>query len=228
MLQSRHILQDFDEALDSLRADVLMMASLSDRSLQNAMSCLLDRDAEMCGVTLADEEEIDALEKKVDEDGINILLRFQPVASDLRQVISAMKLSSNLERIADQAVKIAERSRSLAMEPVLEESSALGPMFIEVTTLFRDSVSAYGDADVALARSLHARDREIDEMNRHIANDLTVSMSKHPDRIPGYLHLIFIARYLERVGDHAKNIGEDAVYAAEAEDIRHLKNALTV
>jgi phosphate transport system protein len=210
MLQSRHILQDFGGALDSLRADVLMMASLTDRNLQNAMSCLLDRNAEMCAVTLADEEEIDALEKKVDEQGVHILLRYQPVASDLRQVISAMKLSSNL-----------------ATEPVLEEASALGPMFVETTTLFRDSVRSYADADVTLARSLRARDREIDEMNRHIADDLTVSMGRHPDRIPEYLHLVFIARYLERVGDHAKNIGEDAVYAAEAEDIRHPKNAFT-
>jgi phosphate transport system protein len=225
MIMPRHILQDFDTALDSLRGDVLMMASLTDRSLQNAMSCLLDRDADMCAVTLADEEEIDVLEKRVDEEGVNILLRFQPVASDLRQIISAMKLGGNLERVGDQAVKIAERSRSLALEPVLEEAGALGPMFVEVTRLFRDSVRAYADADVTLARTLRARDREIDEMNRQIANNLTVSMSRWPERIPDYLHLIFIARYLERVGDHAKNIGEDAVYATEAEDIRHLKNA---
>ena len=79
----------------------------------------------------------------------------------------------------------------------------------------------------ALARSLRERDREIDEMNRDIANDLTANMTRQPDRIPDYLHLLFIARYLERVGDHAKNIGEDAVYAAEAEDIRHVKNAFS-
>ena len=141
---------NFRASLHSLRGDVLMMASLTDRNLQNAMSCLLDRDAQMCAVTIADEEEVDALEKKIDEDGVNILLRFQPVASDLRQVISAMKLGSNLERIADQAVKIAERSCSSAMEPVLDEAASLGPMFIEATTLFRDSVRAYADADVAL------------------------------------------------------------------------------
>ena len=226
MLMPRHILQEFEHSLDALRADVLMMASLTDRNLQNAMSCLLDRDAEMCAITIVDEEEIDALEKKVDAEGINILLRFQPVASDLRQVISAMKLSGNLERIADQAVKIAERARSLAMKPILDDAVALGPMFVEATILFRDSVSAYADADVALARGLSARDREIDEMNRQIARDLTGCMSRNPDRIEEYLHLLFIARYLERVGDHAKNIGEDAVYAAEAEDIRHLKNSL--
>ena len=85
-----------------------MMASLTDRNLQNAMTCLLDRNADLCAVTVADEKEVDALEKKVDGDGVEILLRFQPVASDLRQVVSTMKLGSNLERVADQAVKIAQ------------------------------------------------------------------------------------------------------------------------
>ena len=224
MNNSRHILRDFDSALESLRADVLMMASLTDRNLQNAMSCLLDRDTKACAVTIADEEEIDALEKRVDQEGIDVLLRFQPVASDLRQVVSAMKLGNNLERIADQAVKIAERSRKLTTKPELDEVDALGPMFIEATNLFRDSVSAYADANVPLARTLRNRDREIDQMNHDIANDLTATMAKHPDRIPDYLNLIFIARHLERVGDHAKNIGEEAVYATAAEDIRHLDN----
>lgn len=221
----QHILHNFDAALDSLRSEVLMMASLTDRNLQNAMSCLLDRDSELCAMTISDEEEVDALEKRVDEEGVRVLLRFQPVASDLRQVISAMKLSSNLERISDQAVKIARRSRKLAMAPELDETATLGPMFFEATRLFRDSVRAYADGDVPLARSLRARDREIDEMNETIANGLTANMARHPDRIPDYLHLLFIARHLERVGDHAKNIGEDAVYAAAAEDIRHTGNA---
>jgi len=225
MNQSRHILHDFDMALESLRADVLMMASLTDRNLQNAMSCLLDRDADLCAITIADEKEVDALEKKVDEEGVEILLRFQPVASDLRQVVSTMKLSNNLERVADQAVKIASRSLKLTIEPELDEALALGPMFIEASALFRDSIRSYADADVALARSLRLRDREIDQMNHDIANDLTAKMAKQPDRITDYLNLMFIARHLERVGDHAKNIGEDAVYAAAAEDIRHADNS---
>ena len=227
MIASRHICSDFEPALDSLRADALMMASLTDRNLQNAMSCLLDRDAGCARSRLPMKRKLMRWKRKLIEDGVKILLRFQPVASDLRQVISTMKLGSNLERIADQAVKIAERSRKLAMEPDLDEAASLGPMFIEATSLFRDSVRAYADADVGLARSLRERDREIDEMNRDIANDLTASMTRQPDRIPDYLHLLFIARYLERVGDHAKNIGEDAVYAAEAEDIRHIKNAFS-
>jgi phosphate transport system protein len=221
MVKSRHILHDFDAALDSLRADVLMMASLTDRNLQNAMTSLFDRDPQLCAITISDEQEINSLEKTVDQNGIDLLLRYQPVASDLRQVVSAMKLSSNLERIGDQAVKIARRSRNLSMEPELDEAGALGPMFMEATGLFRDSVRAYADGDVALARSLRVRDSEIDQMNLDIADNLTISMAKQPDRIRDYLNLLFIARHLERVGDHAKNIGEEAVYATAAEDIRH-------
>ena len=175
-------------------------------------------------MTISDESEIDLLEKKVDRDGVEILRRFQPVASDLRQVVSNMKVGGNLERIADQAVKIARRSRKLTLEPELDEAIALGPMFIEAITLFRDSVRAYADADAALARTLRRRDREIDRMNHDIADDLTAKMAERPDRIADYLELLFIARHLERVGDHAKNIGEDAVYTAEAKDIRHPNN----
>jgi phosphate transport system protein len=228
MLSSRHILRAFDTALDGLRSDALMMASLTDRNLQNAMSCLLDRNAQLCAVTIADEKEVNTLEKKVDGDGVEILLRFQPVASDLRQVVSTMKVANNLERIGDQAVKIARRSRKLTMEPELDEAIALGPLFIDAVGLFRDSIRAYADGDVALARTLHRRDREIDQMNHDIANDLTAKMADQPDRIPDYLNLLFIARHLERVGDHAKNIAEDAVYTAEAEDIRHPNNLMEV
>jgi phosphate transport system protein len=202
------------------------MASLTDRNLQNAMICLLDRNPELCAVTVADEKEVDALEKKVDSNGVEILLRFQPVASDLRQVVSTMKLGSNLERVADQAVKIARRSRKLTMEPELDEAIALGPLFIDAIALFRDSIRAYADGDVVLARSLQERDWEIDQMNHDIAENLTAKMAERPDRIPDYLNLLFIARHLERVGDHAKNIGEDAVYSADAEDIRHPNNLL--
>ncbi len=228
MVYSRHILRYFDTALDGLRSDALMMASLTDRNLQNAMSCLLDRNAQLCAVTIADEREVNSLEKKVDGDGVEILLRFQPVASDLRQVVSTMKLANNLERVADQAVKIARRSRKLTMEPELDEAIALGPLFIDAVGLFRDSIRAYADGDVALARTLHDRDREIDQMNHDIADDLTAKMADQPDRIPDYLNLLFIARHLERVGDHAKNIAEDAVYRTDAEDIRHPNNLMEV
>src|SRR5437762_14352602 len=124
----KHILGTFDEALVTLRNNVLMMASLAARSLDNSLNGLLQRDDDLCATAIADDEEIDQLEKQVDKDGIDLLLRFQPVASDLRRVVSAMKLCSNLERMGDQAVSIARKARKLGRHPYLSETSLIEPM----------------------------------------------------------------------------------------------------
>src|SRR5450432_4571327 len=128
MIAPRHILGTFDEALASLRNSMLMMSSLTERSLDRAITGLMQRDDELCAIAIADDEEIDQLEKQVDKDGIDLLLRFQPVASDLRRVVSAMKLCSNLERMGDQAVNIARKARKLNRHPALAEVSFVEPM----------------------------------------------------------------------------------------------------
>jgi len=227
MIAPRHILGTFDEALASLRNNVLMMGGLAERSLDRAMKGLLDRDNDLCAYAIADDEEIDQLEKLVDKDGVDILLRFQPVASDLRRVVSAMKLSSNLERIADQAVNIARRARKLNQHPVLSEVELVTPMYAQALSMFKDSVDAYAREDVQLGRAVVSRDDKLDELNRVTSRRLIDRMAQTPDQLRGYLNLMFIARHLERVGDHATNIAEDAVYAAAAEDIRHQPVAAT-
>src|SRR4029077_14881218 len=125
MIAPRHILGTFDEALASLRNNVLMMSSLTERSLDRAITGLLQRDDKICAIAIADDEEIDQLEKQVDKDGIDLLLRFQPVASDLRRVVSAMKLSSNIEAMGDQAVRIARKARELNQHPPLPETALI-------------------------------------------------------------------------------------------------------
>lgn len=224
---SRHILGTFDEALGTLRNNVLMMASLTERSLDNALKGLMERDDELCVTAIADDEEIDQLEKQVDKDGIDLLLRFQPVASDLRRVVSAMKLSSNLERMADQAVNIARKARKLNRHPALAEVELITPMREHSMRMFKDSVDAYVQEDVELGRGLKARDKALDEMNANASRRLIEGMAQNPEQLRGYLNLMFIARHLERVGDHATNIAEDAVFAAAAEDIRHQPFTLT-
>src|SRR5450755_86100 len=221
MIAPRHILGTFDEALASLRNNVLMMSSLTERSLDRAISGLLQRDDELCVLAIADDEEIDQLEKQVDKDGVDLLLRFQPVASDLRRVVSAMKLSSNLERMADQATNIARKARKLNRHHALAEVDLIVPMYKQAMSMFKDSVDAYVREDVELGRAVVPRDEELDELNRRASRRLIARMSEDPDQLRGYLNLMFIARHLERVGDHATNIAEDAVYAAAAEDIRH-------
>jgi phosphate transport system protein len=221
MIAHRHILGTFDEALGSLRNNVLMMAGLAERSLERAMKGLTERDDDICANAIADDEEIDQLEIQIDKDGVDILLRFQPVASDLRRVVSAMKLSSNLERIADQATNIARRARKLNQHPPLPELELIVPMNAQAMSMFKDSVDAYVREDVDLGRAIVPRDAKLDDLNRVASRRLIERMAQDPEQLRGYLNLMFIGRHLERVGDHATNIAEDAVYAAAAEDIRH-------
>jgi phosphate transport system protein len=132
-----------------------------------------------------------------------------------------MKLSSNLERMADQATNIARRARKLNRHPPLPEVELIRPMYAHAMSMFKDSVDAYVREDVELGRAVVPRDERLDELNRIASRRLIQRMAEDPDQLRGYLNLMFIARHLERVGDHATNIAEDAVYAAAAEDIRH-------
>src|SRR5213594_1579296 len=142
MIAPKHILGTFDEALASLRNNVLMMAGLTERSLERAMKGLFERNDNLCLSAIADDEEIDQLEMQIDKDGVAILLRFQPLASDLRRVVSAMKLSSNLERLGDQATNIARRERKLTPHPPLSELDLIVPMREKAMARFKDSVDA--------------------------------------------------------------------------------------
>ena len=217
----KHILTTFDEALAALRNNVLLMSSLTARSLENALQGLRERDDELCLKAIADDEEIDQLEKQIDKDGIDLLLRFQPVASDLRRVVAAMKLSPNLERIADESVSIARKARKLNKHPELPEVELITPMGALATQMFHDGVDAYVREDEAQGRALKERDKPLDLMNSDAARRLLTRATQDGEQLRGYLNLMFIAGHLERVGDHATNIGEDVVYAAAAEDIRH-------
>ena len=227
MIDARHTLKSFDEALTSLRNLVLSMASLSIRSLENALRGLQERDDDLCLQTIADDEEIDQLEKQIDREGVELLIRYQPVASDLRRVVSAMRISPNLERIADEAVSIARRARKLNRHRELREVELITKMALHALAMVRDSIDAFTREDPDRGRELIGRDDPLDEMNADSARQLLVRAGEDPEELRGYLNLLFIARHLERVGDHATNIGEEAVYAAAAEDIRHQRPAAT-
>lgn len=221
----RHILASFDDAMEALRSSVLMMASLAERSLINAGKGLFERDEDFCNVAIADDEEIDTLEIQIDREGVNVLTRFQPVASDLRHVITSMKSSVNIERVADQSVNIARRARKLSVHPKLAVVDSLEPMFAHASSMFSDAVRGFADGDPEIARGLKARDKELDVMNRDFAKVCTDLMVSDPGSVKGYLNLIFIARFLERIGDHSTNLGEDVVFSVEAQEIRHTQPA---
>jgi phosphate transport system protein len=217
----KHILGTFDEALNALRKDLLMMAGLAERSLDRALKGLLQRDDDLCATAIADDEEIDQLEKQIDKDGFEILLRYQPVASDLRRVVSAIKLSPNIERVGDQATNIAKRARKLNRHAPLPEVQLIVPIQAYAMSMFKDSINAYVRENVELANSVCSRDEQLDDMNREANKKLTQRMMENSEQLQGYFNLLMVSRALERVGDHATNIAEDAVYTAAAEDIRH-------
>ncbi|MDQ3622392.1 MAG: phosphate signaling complex protein PhoU [Verrucomicrobiota bacterium] len=218
---SPHILRTFDEALAALRGDVLMMASLTQRNLERALTGLFERDDDLCNVVIVDDEEVDTLEKQVDARGIDILSRFQPVASDLRNVVTAMKLSTSLERVADQAVNIARKAKKLNRLANMPEGALLKPLAERAMALFTKSISAYDSRDIDLAGTIKPEDRELDAEHHRVAELLMERMEIGGKQTAALLNLVLIARHLERVGDHATNIAEDVVFAEAAEDIRH-------
>jgi phosphate transport system protein len=218
---SKHIRSSFDAALYGLKNDVLMMSSLTDRIFQTAFESLLRRDIELCNHVIAEDEEIDILEKQVDQDGFKLLIRFHPVASDMRAVVSAMKVSSNLERIADHSVSIARKARHLNTRAAVPELALLEPAYRLAVTIFRDSMRAFADGDYELARTLKLRDRELDAITDDLNDKLVDRASLDSELVQSYVDLIFVSRALERIGDHATNIAEDSFWRDQAADIRH-------
>lgn len=219
--EAKHIRGNFDHALYGLKNDVLKMSSLTDWLFQSAVQGLLNRNSELCDHVVAEDDEVDILEKQVDQDGLSVLIRFQPVASDMRAVISAMKVSTDLERIADESTTIARRAKHLNAGPVVREVQLLEPPYHLALTLFHESMRAYADGDSELALSLHLRARELDTSTRALSEQLATQATATSALLPSYLDLIFVARAFERIGGHAANIAEDSFWREEAVDIRH-------
>jgi phosphate transport system protein len=196
-----------------------MTSSLTDRIFQAAMEGLLNRDSVLCSQVVADDYEIDILERQVDRHGVNLLLRFHPVASDMREVISAMKVGTSLERIADQSVTIARRSKRLNARPAIRELALLEPPYRLALVIFRDSIRAFADGDYELARALKLKDRELDALTDDVVEKLVERAAHESQSVPSCLDLIFVARAFERVGGNATNIAEDSFWRDQAEDI---------
>jgi len=199
-----------------------MMSSLAQLNLQNAVKGLIERDDDWCNNSIADDEEIDILEMQVDREGIEVMSRYQPVATDLRDVISSIKIGANIERVADQAVNIARRARKINEHPEVPELHLLDPLVKLAFSMFNDAVRAFAERNAVLAVELKSRDKELDRLNKELTDRLVNRMQDDSANLPTYLNLIFISRCLERVGDHSANIAEDIVFAVRAEDIRHL------
>ena len=220
-MQGSHILQDFDDAISKLRGEILSMAGKARHNLERAVQALMERNVELANAVIADDDEVDDLERRIDKLGMEIMVRFHPMATDLRLVLSSMKISNNLERISDHATSIAKRARKVAKGEALADANLIEPLYTMADTLLRDAVTAYSERDVKLAAGLHERDKEVNKLYKKMTSTFSSRIEELGERHDDYLHLILVTRCLERVGDLAVNIGEDTVFLEAAKDLRH-------
>lgn len=214
----------FEMGLDALRQKILLMASRAETAVNQSVQALVQRDYDLAVRVREDDNIIDQFEVEIDEMAI-VLLTKAPLASNLRLITVAMKVSQNLERIGDEATKIARRARDLAQEPPVKINFDVNRMASLSLGMVKDALDAFVQRDSAAARALIPRDKEVDALNKEIHQQLAQHMTENPDTIGRCLHWIVAAKSLERIADHAKNIAEEVVYLCEAQDIRHtLKN----
>jgi phosphate transport system protein len=209
------------EQISNIRETLLMMASLADRNLALAMRALVERDEKLAAAVEAEDSQLDQLEINVDELVINHMATHAPVATDCRFMLVASKISSNLERIGDSAVTIVRRSLELNREPLLKPLIDIPRMAQIAEGMLRDSITALIDHKPELAQEIIRRDKEVDAINKQLARELTSFMLEDPKTITRALNLTLVARSLERVADHCKNIAEEVYYLYHAVDIRH-------
>src|SRR5262245_25830000 len=177
-MNERHILSSFDNALDRLRQNLFLMASLATQNLNDSVRGLIERDPDLCNQVIAEDEQVNELEKRIDAEGIVILTRFTPLAADLRRVVSTMKASSNLERVSDQAVGIARRARRIVQSLEMPETRMLEPIHAMAMTLLQDSIRSFSEENIELATTLKPRDKELDHMQKEFIARLTSRMEE--------------------------------------------------
>jgi len=206
--------------LDALRQKILLMASRAETAVNQSVQALVQRDYDLAVRVREDDNIIDQFEVEIDEMAI-VLLTKAPLASNLRLITVAMKVSQNLERIGDEATKIAKRARDLAQEPPVKINLDVYRMASMSLAMVKDALDSFVHRDSAAARALIPRDRDVDALNKEMHQALAQHMMANPDTIARCLHWIVAAKSLERIADHAKNIAEEVVFLCEAQDIRH-------
>ncbi|MBI4640518.1 MAG: phosphate signaling complex protein PhoU [Candidatus Tectomicrobia bacterium] len=211
----------FHEELQKLKQDLLYMASLAESMVDQSVKALKERKEELLKEVFQKEEKLNRLQIEIDDRCFELLALHQPMATDLRFIIATMKITSDLERIGDLAINIAQNTTSLLKHPPLKPLIDIPRMAEIAQKMLRDSLDAFVNRDVALARDVVLRDDEVDALKDQVFRELLTYMISDPTTIPRALDLILVSRHLERVGDHATNIGEDVIYMVLGKDIRH-------
>ncbi|MGI4877064.1 MAG: phosphate signaling complex protein PhoU [Janthinobacterium lividum] len=214
-----HTVKAFDDELHQLRSLVGQMGGLCEAQITAAIDTLMRRDADGALAVVEVDARIDALEAEVERLTVTMIALRAPMANDLREIISALKISSLLERIGDYAKNIAKRGSTLTQSGPLEPVVIIPEMARVVTGMIRDALDAYVDRDAAKAVAVCERDRTVDDFYNSLFRTLLTFMMENPHHITPSTHLLFIAKNLERIGDHATNVAEMVYYSATGEYI---------
>ncbi len=211
----------FHEELEALKQTLLAMGGLVEDQIRRVMRALLERDDVMAQEVIERDRQVNTYDVEVDEQCVSLLALHQPAAGDLRFITTAMKIVTDLERIGDQAVNIAQRVLELNREPQLKPYIDLPRMAEKAQRMVKESLDAFVARDTALARQVCGEDSEVDLLKEQIFRELLTFMMEDPRTIPRAIRLILISRFMERVADHATNIGEMVVYLVEGKMVRH-------
>jgi phosphate transport system protein len=222
-MASEHIARGYDEELRKLNNAIAEMGGLAENQLGSAIEAVARRDTELAAQVVEGDAQVDQLERDVDNLAIRLLALRQPVARDLREIFAALKIASDLERIADYASNVAKRSIALSQSPPVRPVYALPRMAHFAQAEIKDVLDAYVQRDADKAYSVWIRDAELDEMYSSLFRELLTYMMEDPRSIGSCTHLLFMAKNIERIGDHATNIAENLYYLVNGSPLEQVR-----
>ena len=221
MSQSERIVRHFQEELDQLKRRLLEMGGLAEEHVRQAIKGLVERDQALTDRVLSGDEPLNALHIEIDNRCFTLLALHQPMAADLRTIVAAVKINTDLERVGDLAVNIAEAATRYATHPPVKKLIDIPRMATIAQSMLRDALDAFVRRDTALAQRVLDEDDKLDDLKTQIFRELLTYMLQDPTTIEPALDLILVSRHLERIGDHATNIAEDVIFIVSARDVRH-------
>ena len=213
----------FQQSLDELKEQLLVMAGLAEQSVQRAIEAYRTRDLSICDLVAHSEMAIDRLEREIDQSALDLLAMEQPMAVDLRFILSVIKINADLERVGDSAKAISDRVRQLDQMAEADLPVDIPRMAALAAEMVRKCLQSFIEADAALARHILTMDDAVDAMNKTAFKTLTRVMEEQSHLAPQALNALMISRALERVADHATNIAEEVIFWVEGDDVRHIK-----
>jgi len=212
----------FEKELGDLKEKVLKLGSIVEKAISDSIKSLVERDSVLAAETIDRDPIVNTLEVEIDEECIRLIALRQPRAGDLRLITTAMKITTDLERIGDLAVDIAERTMELNEEPQLKPYIDIPRMAEIAQGMVRDALNAFVKRDSVLARNVLTRDDMVDQLNYQVFNELLFFMIQDPKTVSRAVKITYVSKYLERIADHATNIAEMVVYLVEGKIIRHM------